>query len=210
MIDVVYEDNHIIVVVKPANVLTQGDNTGDVSMLDMVKDYVKEKYNKPGNVYIGMVQRLDRPVGGLLVFARTSKAASRLSEDIRKNNIGRIYTALVHGKMEEGGTLTHYLVKDERTNMVKAYDKPVKDSKEAILDYHLLDYRDGMSRIEIVLHTGRAHQIRVQMAACGHPIYGDMRYGKGEKGHIKLFCNHLRIMHPTKKEWLEFEAKPKF
>lgn len=210
MLNVVYEDNHIIVVEKPANVLTQGDNTGDISLLDMVKDYVKEKYNKPGNVYIGMVHRLDRPVGGLLVFARTSKAAARLSEDIRKNNIGRTYTALVHGKAQAEGTLVHYLVKDEKTNMVKAYDKPCKDGKEAILDYRLLNYENGMSRVEITLRTGRAHQIRVQMAKSGHPIYGDMRYGKGEKGHINLFCNRLRLLHPTKKEWMTFEAKPYF
>lgn len=210
MIEPVYEDNHIIVVVKMPNVLTQGDATGDISMLDMVKDYVKVKYNKPGNVYIGMVQRLDRPVGGLLVFARTSKAAARLSEDIRKNNIKRRYTALVHGRTEEQEVLTHYLVKDERTNMVTAYDKPVKGSKEAVLDYKLVAYGDGLSRVEIVLHTGRAHQIRVQMAKIGHPIYGDMRYGKGEKGQIKLFCSGLGIMHPTKKEWMEFEARPEF
>ena len=206
MIDAVYEDNHIIVVVKPPNILTQGDNTGDISMLDMVKAYIKEKYNKPGNVYIGMVHRLDRPVGGLLVFARTSKAAARLSEDIRKNNIKRIYTAVVHGKTRKEETLTHYLVKDGRTNMVKAYDTPAEGGKKAVLDYRLLEYRDGKSRIEVTLHTGRPHQIRVQLAAVNHPIYGDMRYGKGEKGNIALFCNRLAIVHPVKKEWMEFEA----
>ncbi|MBQ9625459.1 MAG: RluA family pseudouridine synthase [Clostridia bacterium] len=210
MIDVVYEDNHIIVVVKPPNVLTQGDATGDTSMLDMVKAYVKEKHNKPGNVYIGMVQRLDRPVGGLIVFARTSKAASRLSESIRENNIERIYTAVVHGETEKEEALKHYLLKDEKTNTVTAFDKPFENAKEAALEYKRIKMENGFSRLEIKLLTGRPHQIRVQLARCGHQIYGDMRYGKGEKGGIKLFCSKLGFEHPTKKEWLEFEKAPWF
>lgn len=210
MINVVYEDNHIIVVIKPYNVLTQSDVTNDKNMLDMVRDYIKVKYNKPGNVYVGMVQRLDRPVGGLLVFAKTSKAAARLSEDIRKDNIVRVYTADVHGKTKVQDVLINYLVKDKRTNMVKAYSNEVKGSKYAKLEYKNIEYKEGISRVEITLHTGRAHQIRVQMSGAGYPIYGDMRYGKGEKGHIHLFCSKLEILHPTKKEWMTFEAQPDF
>lgn len=208
MINPVYEDNHIIVVVKPANVLTQGDITGDVCLLDMVKDYVKVKYNKPGNVYLGMVHRLDRPVGGLIVFARTSKAAARLTDDIKKDRIHREYTAVVHGETPPAGILTDYLLKDGKTNMVKAFDTQVEGSKKAVLDFETLEYNGGMSKIKIVLHTGRSHQIRVQMAAFGHPIYGDMRYGRGEKGNIALFCSRLDITHPTKKEVMSFTAVP--
>lgn len=204
MIDVVYEDNHIIVVVKPVNMLTQGDDTGDVCMLDVVKDYIKDKYKKPGNVYLGMVQRLDRPVGGLIVFATTSKAAARLTQDIKDNRIHREYRAVVHGLTPKSGTLTHYLIKDGSTNIVKAFNSPCEGGKKAVLDFETLEQRNGKSLVKIVLHTGRSHQIRVQLSQIGHPIVGDMRYGNKEKGNIKLFCSCLGINHPTKKEEMTF------
>lgn len=205
---VIYEDNHIIVVVKPPNVLTQADNTGDDCLLEQVREYIRTKYNKPGNVYVGLLHRLDRPVGGLLVFAKTSKAASRLSDDIRNNNIDRKYMAVVHGKTPKQNVVESYLLKDTKTNMVKSYNKEVKGSKKAKLSYETLEFKNDMSLVEITLYTGRSHQIRVQMSSSGYPIYGDMRYGKQEKGNIALFCYKLTITHPTKKEKMEFVCMP--
>lgn len=209
-IDILYEDNHIIVVIKPSNLLTQGDSTGDDSLLDRVKEYIRVEYNKPGEAYVGMVQRLDRPVGGLIVFAKTSKAASRLTEALKKNEVERRYLAVVHGQAKQSEQLIHWLVKDGKTNMVKAFEREADGSKKAILDYSLLEYKDGLSLIEVVLHTGRAHQIRVQLSTAGFPIYGDMRYGRQEKGRIALWCYKLGLMHPTKKEFMQWELMPDF
>lgn len=210
---VIYEDNHIIVVEKIPNVPSQEDKTGDISMMTLIKDYIKEKYNKPGNVYLGLVHRLDRPVGGVMVFAKTSKAASRLSNEVREKVFKKEYLAVVDGKLEqEKGTLENYLYKDKKTNTSYVVNKDKKDSKYAKLDYEVIKYdkENDLSLIKINLHTGRHHQIRVQLANIGHSIYGDQRYGiKGKNKQIALWAYKLTIEHPTKKEKMEFEDLPK-
>ena len=177
---VFYEDNHIIVVEKPNNVPSQQDKTGDDDMLSIVKKYIKEKYNKPGDVYLGLVHRLDRPTGGIMVFARTSKAASRLSEQIRNKKIEKKYLATVDGKLENTeGTFRDFLIKDERNNMSKVTSKDKRNAKEAILDYKLINYNEktNLSIVSVNLQTGRHHQIRVQFSSRGHSLYGDQKYG---------------------------------
>ena len=210
---VIYEDNHIIVVEKIPNVPSQEDKTGDISMMTLIKDYIKEKYNKPGNVYLGLVHRLDRPVGGVMVFAKTSKAASRLSNQVREKVFKKEYLAVVDGKLEqEKGTLENYLYKDKKTNTSYVVSKDKKDSKFAKLDYEVIKYdkENNVSLLKINLHTGRHHQIRVQFANIGHSIYGDQRYGsKGKNKQIALWAYRLTIEHPVRKEKMEFEDLPK-
>ena len=210
---VIYEDNHIIVVEKIPNVPSQEDETGDISMMSLVKDYIKEKYNKPGNVYLGLVHRLDRPVGGVMIFAKTSKAASRLSNQVREKVFKKEYLAVVDGKLEqEKGTLENYLYKDKKTNTSYVVNKDKKDSKYAKLDYEVIKYdkENDLSLIKINLYTGRHHQIRVQLSNFGHSIYGDQRYGsRGKNKQIALWAYKLIIEHPTKKEKIEFEDLPK-
>ena len=209
---VLYEDNHIIVVIKEHNIPSQSDKTGDVDMLTVVKKYIKEKYNKPGEVYIGLVHRLDRPVGGLMVFARTSKAASRLSEQVRNKTFKKKYLAVVDGKFdEENGTLIDYLYKDERNNISKVVLETKKNSKMAKLDYEVLNYdnKRDLSLVKINLHTGRHHQIRVQMAHAGHSLFGDQKYGTRGKGkQIRLWAYEVEFEHPTTKENLKFTEYP--
>lgn len=211
-VKVIYEDNHLLVVEKPINILSQADNTNDPDMLTILKKYIKEKYNKPGDVYLGLVHRLDRPVGGVMVFARTSKAASRLSEEIRTRNFKKVYTALVHGIIrEKTGTLRHYLYKDEKTNMVEVVLSSDSRGKEAVLDYEVLEYRGSMSVVRVNLHTGRPHQIRVQFSTMGHPLLGDQRYGKGfnEAGEqIHLWSSEITLTHPITKEPMTFRSRP--
>ncbi len=208
-INILYEDNHIIVVVKEPNIPVQEDNSRDLDMLTIIKKYLKEKYKKPGNVYLGLVHRLDRPVGGVMVFAKTSKAASRLSEQVRNNIFSKNYIAVVHGKVKESDTLTNYLIKDESTNTSKVTTKEL--GKESILEYKLLNYKNDKSLVDINLKTGRHHQIRVQMANIGHPIYGDQRYGIDSIGiQIHLWAYKLELIHPTKNEKMIFENKPKW
>ena len=215
---ILYEDNHIIVVVKKPGIPTQEDKTGDKDMLTIVKEYIKVKYNKPGNVYLGLVHRLDRMVGGVMVFAKTSKAASRISEYIRQKNVKKRYLAVVNGTLpvsDQKVELKNYLVKNERLNMSRVVDSTTKGSKEAILEYKVLknftyngkDY----SLVDIDLHTGRHHQIRLQFAHIGHPLYGDIKYGQkvNKVGqNLALFSYYLSFFHPTKDEYLEFEFKP--
>ena len=215
---ILYEDNHIIVVVKKPGIPTQEDKTGDKDMLTIVKEYIKVKYNKPGNVYLGLVHRLDRMVGGVMVFAKTSKAASRISEYIRQKNVKKRYLAVVNGTLpvsDQKVELRNYLVKNERLNMSRVVDSTTKGSKEAILEYKVLknftyngkDY----SLVDIDLHTGRHHQIRLQFAHIGHPLYGDVKYGQkvNKVGqNLALFSYYLSLFHPTKDEYLEFEFKP--
>ena len=177
MINIIYEDNHLIVVEKPINIPTQEDNTKDKDLLTILKEYIKEKYNKPGNVYLGLVHRLDRPVGGIMVFARTSKAASRLSEQVRNKTFKKTYNAVVIGNIENTGKLKDYLLKDEKRNIVKVDEK----GKEAILNFKKLNFKDNMSLVEINLETGRSHQIRVQMSHHGYPLFGDQKYNKTAK-----------------------------
>lgn len=207
MINVLYEDNHIIVVVKECNVPVCEDSSKDKDLLTMIKEYLKEKYNKPGNVYLGLVHRLDRPVGGVMVFAKTSKAASRLSEQIRTSSIEKHYVALAHNKAKDSDILVDYLEKDCKTNNSFVS----KNGKKSILEYKLINYKNNMSLVDISLKTGRHHQIRVQLSHAGLPIYGDQRYGIDKEGiQIHLWCYKLKFNHPTKNNVLEFTYYPKW
>lgn len=207
-LNVLYEDNHIIVVIKPNNILSQSDSTKDIDMLTLVKEYVKKKYNKPGNVYIGLVHRLDRPVGGIMVFARSSKAASRLSNMIREKQLSKNYLAVVRGIIDKKeGELTDYLLKKEDGNtIVTTKDK----GKLAKLKYKVLEENksNNLSLVEIELLTGRHHQIRVQFASRGHSLYGDQRYGIQDKNQIALWAYKLEFMHPVRKEMMNFTHFP--
>ncbi|MFN1834124.1 RluA family pseudouridine synthase [Balneola sp. MJW-20] len=207
-IPVIYEDNHLLVIDKPSGLLSQEDHTGDPDVLTLCKSYIKKKYNKPGKVYLGLVHRLDRPVSGVMVLARTSKAASRLSEEIRKRRVEKTYWALVNGQTPMFDDITHFLLKDNRSNTVKAYDKPRKGAKESRLRYTTIKQNRNHSLIEVELITGRAHQIRVQMAKSGFPLWGDYRYGDpGKDGkNIGLRAVRLKVKHPTQKELMDFKA----
>ena len=211
-LNVLYEDNHIIVVVKPVNIPSQGDKTGDIDMLTIIKDYIKEKYNKPGVVYLGLVHRLDRPTGGVMVFARTSKAAARLSEQVRDKKMHKKYLCIVDGKMEKDtGTFRDYLLKNEKTNTSKVVKEGTKNAKEAILDYKVIKYNEeiNMSVIDVDLHTGRHHQIRVQFSSRGHSLSGDGKYGTRGRGKgLALWAYSLSFEHPTQKEQMTFEYYP--
>ena len=211
---VIYEDNHIIVVEKPVNIPSQGDKTGDIDMLTIIKDYLKEKYNKPGNVYLGLVHRLDRPVGGVMVFAKTSKAASRLSNQVREKIFKKTYLVIVNGKMEkEKDVLEDYLLKNERNNISKVVKEGTKNSKFAELEYEVLKYNEetDLSVLKINLHTGRHHQIRVQLSSRNHSIYGDQKYGgRGHGKQICLWAYSLTIEHPITKEEMTFISIPEF
>lgn len=211
-LNVLYEDNHIIVVEKIVNIPSQSDKTGDIDMLTIVKEYIKEKYQKPGNVYVGLVHRLDRPVGGVMVFAKTSKAASRLSNQVREKTIKKQYLAVVDGKFEKDeGILEDYLYKDERNNISKVVKPDKKGSKYAKLQYQVIDYKPdkNLSLVKIDLYTGRHHQIRLQLANSGHSIFGDQKYGSRGKGkQIALWAYHLELEHPTSKEKLNFTVFP--
>lgn len=208
-INIIYEDNHVLVVEKPPNMLTQSDITGDEDLLTLLKEDLKRRYNKPGNVYLGLVHRLDRPAGGVMLFAKTSKAASRLSEQIRNGEMRKSYMAVIHGiPNQPSGTLIHYLVKDEATNTVKTAQSP-QVGKKASLDYVVKASKDGLSLIGIKLHTGRSHQIRVQFAAIGHPLYGDQKYGVllNKPGmQLALWSVELGFTHPTLKQPLWFKS----
>ena len=209
---VIYEDNHIIVVEKKPNIPSQADKTGDIDMLTLVNDYIKKKYNKPGNVYLGLVHRLDRPVGGVMVFAKTSKAASRLSDQVRQKAFKKEYLAVVDGKIEDKvGTLEDYLYKDERNNISKVVSENKKNAKFAKLDYEVLKYNKvkDLSLVRVNLHTGRHHQIRVQLSNFGHSIFGDQKYGTRGKGkQIALWSYLLIIEHPITKEKMTFKDLP--
>ena len=212
-LNVIYEDNHIIVVEKPVNIPSQGDKTGDIDMLEIIKKYIKEKYNKPGDVYLGLVHRLDRPVGGVMVFAKTSKAAGRLSEQVRVKDFEKKYLVIVDGKMEKDkDTLEDYLLKNERLNMSKVVNEGIKNSKRASLDYEVLKYNEeiNLSVLKVNLHTGRHHQIRVQLSSRNHSIYGDQKYGtRGRGKQICLWAYELSILHPISKERMTFNVLPK-
>ena len=209
-LDILYEDNHIVVVVKPANILSQADNTNDLDMLTIIKEYIKEKYNKPGNVYLGLVHRLDRPVGGVMVFAKTSKAASRLSNEVRNGNLKKKYYAIVNdNNLKDEDTFIDYLLKDKDFNtIVTTKDK----GKYSELSYKVLerDKKQNLSLVDIDLKTGRHHQIRVQFASRNHPLYGDQRYGKEDKKQIALFAYSLEFIHPTTKEKMAFYKNPDY
>ena len=209
---IIYEDNHIIVVEKPVNIPSQGDKTGDEDMLTIIKKYLIEKYNKPGDAYLGLVHRLDRPTGGVMVFAKTSKAASRLSEQIREKKFNKEYLCIVDGKMENNaGVFEDYLVKNEKNNLSKVTDKNNKNAKLAKLEYEVLKYDEkiNLSLVSVKLYTGRHHQIRVQFASRNHSLYGDQKYGtRGRGKQLCLWAYKLSFTHPTTKELLEFTDYP--
>ena len=206
-IKVLYEDNHLLVVIKPINILSQSDKTKDIDMLTLVKLYIKEKYQKPGNVYAGLVHRLDRPTGGIMVFAKTSKCASRLSEQIKNNEMNKRYYAVVNGILEnKKGTLENYIKKEDSFSKIVTKEA----GKYASLDYEVIKEIDNLSLLDINLHTGRHHQIRVQFAHINHPLYGDQRYGKEDKNQLGLYAFHLEFNHPITKERMIFEDKPKY
>lgn len=211
-ISILYEDNHIIVVEKPVNILSQADDTQDADMVTLLKQDIKERYSKPGNVYVGLVHRLDRPVGGAMVFAKTSKAASRLSDVVRTHKLGKVYMAVVHGRPpQNSGALTHHLLKDVRTNTVRAVAPNTSGAKEARLSYEVAGMSGDLTLVRIQLHTGRPHQIRVQMKTIGCPLYGDQKYGAdyNKPGQqIALWSVQLSFPHPTTKEVMDFYSKP--
>ena len=206
-LNILYEDNHIIVVEKIINVPVQEDSSKDKDMLTIIKEYLKEKYNKKGNVYLGLVHRLDRPVGGVMVFAKTSKASSRLSEELRNKKIKKTYLAITIGKTKEEEKLINYILKDNKTN--NSYID--ENGKEAVLNYKTLYYdkKNNLSLIRINLETGRHHQIRLQMSNINHPLYGDQRYNKQDKKQIALYAYKLEFIHPVTKENMTFKLLPK-
>lgn len=207
-LEVIYEDNHVIVVVKPYNILSQSDNTKDIDMLTIVKKYIKQKYNKPGNVYLGLVQRLDRPVGGIMIFGKTSKASSRMTEMIKQHKFKKKYLAVVRGILKEKeGTLNDYLLKEENGNTIVTTESK---GKYSTLKYKVLkeNQKNNLSLVEVELLTGRHHQIRVQFASRNHPLYGDQRYGKKDNKQIALWAYQLTIIHPTLKKEMTFTRYP--
>ena len=211
-IKVIFEDNHLLVVEKPPNMLSQGDDTGDADLLTILKEDLKRRYNKPGEAFLGLVHRLDRPVGGVMVFGKTSKSASRLSEQIRNGSFKKTYLAVIDGiPKEQSGTLEHYLEKDEKSNTVSVVSPQSGKGKKALLDYKVLESRESLSLVEIKLHTGRSHQIRVQFSALGHPLWGDRKYGTADvtnEQQIALWSVGIQLVHPTLKQEMKFEVRP--
>ena len=211
-IPILYEDNHLLVIEKPVNVPVQEDRSGDEDVLTLLKNDLKIRYNKPGNVYLGLIHRLDRPVGGAMVFAKTSKAASRLSDALRRQAIKRVYLAIVRGKPKRPkGKLVHYLIKNSRENKVYAVPATRKGAKQAVLSYETLESTGGFSLIAVQLHTGRPHQIRVQFSEIGCPLYGDQKYGTGYNKagqQIALWAHTLEFQHPVTKTEVEVESCP--
>lgn len=211
-VTILHEDNSILVVVKPQNIPSQADNSGDVDLLTLLKDYVKQKYNKPGNVYLGLVHRLDRPTGGVMVFARNSKAAERLSRQIVEGDMTKCYLATVVGcPKEPKATLVHYLKKNSLTNTVYVATFGDHDAKRAVLFYDVLESDGRVSLVKVQLGTGRGHQIRVQMAAIGTPVFGDVRYGGdvlSRRANLALWAYRLEFCHPVSGERMVFVAYP--
>lgn len=210
---IIYEDNHIIVVIKPYNVAVQEDSSKDEDMLTIIKNFIKERDNKQGNVFLGLVHRLDRPTGGVMVFAKTSKAASRLSEQLRDKDISKKYLCVVNNRPQlQEARLTTYLKKDEKSNTVKIAPRSEVDAKEAILEYKVIESKYKLSLVEVDLITGRSHQIRVQMSMQNNtPIYADFKYGdKEHSGNLALWAYHLRFEHPTTKQKLNFKVAPDY
>ena len=213
-LEIIYEDNHLIAANKPAGILVHSDKTGDVPLSEYVKKYIKIRYNKPGDVFLGVIHRLDRPVSGVVVFARTSKALTRMNTLLRNREIEKKYLAITKERPDtESGHLTHYLIKDREKNKVKAFEKPSrrnKDAKKAELKYRLIAASEGLNMLQIELLTGRPHQIRVQLAAIGCPIVGDLKYGyrkPNRDASINLHCKAMRFVHPVKKEEIQITAQ---
>ncbi|WP_308266860.1 RluA family pseudouridine synthase [Prevotella sp.] len=208
--NVVYEDNHIIIVNKQSGEIVQGDKTGDTPLSDIVKQYIKEKYNKPGNVFLGVVHRLDRPVSGLVVFAKTSKALSRLNEMFRTGDVHKTYWAIVKkNDIAPEATLTDWLTRNERQNKSYAHNREVPGAKKAVLSYKVRSMSDNYMLLEVRLMTGRHHQIRCQLAHMGCPIKGDLKYGSPRSnpdGSISLMSRRVEFVHPVSKETITVEA----
>lgn len=202
MVKILYEDNHVLVVIKPVNMPVCEDSSGDMDLLSYLKGYIKDKYNKPGNVYLGLIHRLDRPVGGVMVFAKTSKAAGRLSDQVRLKKIRKKYYAVVCGNLAGSGVFNDKLLKNSRTNMVRV-DSRGKDSS---LEYNVVSSINSLSLVDINLITGRSHQIRVQFSSRGYPLFGDQRYNNGSLvgEQIALFSYYLSFFHPVSGELMEF------
>ncbi len=208
-VPILYEDNHVLVACKPPNMLSQADRTGDGDILSALKEYIREKYRKPGEVYLGLVHRLDRPVGGLMVFARTSKAAGRLSQQLQVHDVGREYLCVCEGEPGDRFTLTDWLLKDKQKNHVAVVAGGTPGAQKAVLHGECLDRRDGLALCAIRLETGRNHQIRVQMAHAGHPLWGDNRYGRGKPGQqIALWGYRLTFEHPVSHRLMTFVLMP--
>lgn len=212
MLDVIQEDNHLIVAIKPQNIPSQADESLDENMVSIAKDYLRQKYDKQGNIYLGLVHRLDRPTGGIMVLAKTGKAAKRLSEDIRNGRFNKTYLCVVNGVVKENyGRLVHHLKKNRRTNVVQVVPELTSDAKRAELEYVVLERKQKVTLLAVKLHTGRSHQIRVQLKHIGHPIYGDVKYGGDilAKGHnLALWAYQLEFTHPTTKENRLFSVFP--
>jgi 23S rRNA pseudouridine1911/1915/1917 synthase len=210
MAEILYEDNHIIAVYKRSSDLAQGDKTGDAPLDIEIKKYIAEKYKKPGDVFLGIVHRLDRPVSGVMLYARTSKALSRLNELFKTKQVKKIYLAIVKERPpEDEATITHFLKKNEAQNKTYVYDNEVKGSKEASLTYRLLGRSERYYLLEVELHSGRHHQIRAQLSKIGCPIKGDLKYGfarSNDDGSISLFARRLEFIHPIKKETVNIIA----
>lgn len=208
--EVIYEDNHVIVVSKTSSEIVQGDKTGDTPLSELVKQYLKEKYNKPGNVFVGVTHRLDRPVSGLVVFAKTSKALARLNDMFRNGEVKKTYWAIVKDcPPETEGTLVHYLVRNEKQNKSYAYDREKPGAKKAVLHYKLIGHSDNYYLLEVDLQTGRHHQIRCQLAKMGCPIKGDLKYGfprSNPDGSICLHARRVSFVHPVSKMPIDLEA----
>lgn len=213
-VPILYEDNHLLIVEKPVNIPVQQDDSKDMDLLTLLKQDLKKRYEKPGNVYLALIHRLDRPVGGAIVFAKTSKAASRMANLLRKREIERVYLAVVRGHVKDDiGTLEHYLLKDRMKNKVKVVNERKKDAKKAILHYEVLERskKEQLTLVKIALQTGRSHQIRVQFSEIGHPLYGDQKYGKnmnkvGEQ--IALWSFELSFIHPVKRDEITVNSLP--
>lgn len=205
-IGILYEDNHILAISKPKGLLSQEDHTGAPDVLTLCKAYLKKRYQKTGNVYLGLVHRLDRPVSGVMILAKTSKAASRISEQIRKRTLKKRYLAIVEGDPGQQGVLTHYLIKNQKDNRVQSVSPETAHSKKAELIYRTLATRQGYSLVEVTLITGRAHQIRVQFAEKGHPLWGDHKYGKGRNRDLALHAYQYELTHPTLKKILRIRS----
>ncbi|MEI6020653.1 MAG: RNA pseudouridine synthase [Bacteroidota bacterium] len=209
---IVYEDNHIIVINKLASQIVQGDKTGDAPLSELIKIFLKERDHKPGNVFCGVIHRIDRPVSGLVIFAKTSKALSRFNEMLREKTLQKKYLAVVKNKPEKiKDKLIHYLTKNEKSNIAKAYIQPINNALRAELDYELIASSDNYHLLKIDLHTGRHHQIRCQLAAIGSPIKGDLKYGfnrSNEGGFIHLHSYELNFLHPIKLEPINIKAMP--
>src|SRR5690625_5150084 len=213
-IPILFEDNHLLVVEKPVNIPVQADQSNDEDLLSLLKNDIKVRFQKPGNVYLGLVHRLDRPVGGVMVFAKTSKAASRLSDVIRRNQLNRSYVAIVRGvPKQRKGKLVNYLYKDRKKNRVFTVSEDHQQGKKAILSYEVMDcdHKQQLSLLSVRLHTGRSHQIRVQLATFGYPLFGDQKYGStvnkpGEQ--IALWAHTLKFPHTISKKMKQFQSDP--